>query len=193
MDLLKISHCFFLVSRQILVAHFQGRWLMSRGGFGPFGEAFRLRFIFPLCSLHNFCVFPPNMLYSLVDWSQVKYSSTSSEDHQFVRGIPVYAISQVLEKIIIGGSGPALLINGVKRPMPLVRILEVELYPTLLSKARSFGLSDEWIQVSLLLFIYFLIISIYTSFRISKPFMHNHDFDADPSEEGSGQTTSSAC
>ncbi|KAG7549747.1 PDZ superfamily [Arabidopsis thaliana x Arabidopsis arenosa] len=79
--------------------------------------------------------------------TQVKYSSTSSEDHQFVRGIPVYAISQVLEKIITGGNGPALLINGVKRPMPLVRILEVELYPTLLSKARSFGLSDEWIQV----------------------------------------------
>ncbi|XP_010510332.1 PREDICTED: protease Do-like 7 isoform X2 [Camelina sativa] len=79
--------------------------------------------------------------------TQVKYSSTSSEDHQFVRGIPVYAISQVLEKIITGGSGPALLINGVKRPMPLVRILEVELYPTLLSKARSFGLSDEWIQI----------------------------------------------
>ncbi|CAA7032786.1 unnamed protein product [Microthlaspi erraticum] len=79
--------------------------------------------------------------------TQIKYSSTSSEDHQFVRGIPVYAISQVLEKIISGGNGPALLINGVKRPMPLVRILEVELYPTLLSKARSFGLSDEWIQI----------------------------------------------
>lgn len=46
-----------------------------------------------------------------------------------------------------GAKGPPLLINGVKRPMPLVRILEVELYPTLLSKARSFGLSDEWIQV----------------------------------------------
>ncbi|KAF8048006.1 hypothetical protein N665_2726s0003 [Sinapis alba] len=79
--------------------------------------------------------------------TQVKYSSTSSEDHQFVRGIPIYAISQVLEKIITGGNGPSLLINGVKRPMPLVRILEVELYPTLLSKARSFGLSDEWIQI----------------------------------------------
>ncbi|XP_010485680.1 PREDICTED: protease Do-like 7 isoform X2 [Camelina sativa] len=79
--------------------------------------------------------------------TQVKYSSTSSEDHQFVRGIPIYAISQVLEKIITGGNGPALLINGVSRPMPLVRILEVELYPTLLSKARSFGLSDEWIQI----------------------------------------------
>ncbi|KAH0944222.1 hypothetical protein HID58_003859 [Brassica napus] len=79
--------------------------------------------------------------------TQVKYSSSSSEDHQFVRGIPIYAISQVLEKIITGGNGPELLINGVKRPMPLVRILEVELYPTLLSKARSFGLSDEWIQI----------------------------------------------
>ncbi|XP_010558675.1 PREDICTED: protease Do-like 7 [Tarenaya hassleriana] len=79
--------------------------------------------------------------------TQVKYGCNSSEDHQFVRGIPVYAVSQVLEKIIAGGNGPTLLVNGVERPMPLVRILEVELYPTLLSKARSFGLSDEWIQV----------------------------------------------
>ena len=31
--------------------------------------------------------------------------------------------------------------------MPLVRILEIELYTTLLSKARSFGFSDQWIQV----------------------------------------------
>ncbi|KAH7852635.1 hypothetical protein Vadar_027235 [Vaccinium darrowii] len=84
--------------------------------------------------------------------TQLKYSGSSSEDHQFVRGIPVYSISQVLEKItsgangLSGDSGPSLLINGVKRPMPLVRILEVELYPTLLSKARSFGLSDKWVQ-----------------------------------------------
>ncbi|CAI9110593.1 OLC1v1010647C1 [Oldenlandia corymbosa var. corymbosa] len=78
--------------------------------------------------------------------TQLKYGCHSSEDHQFVRGIPIYTISQVLDKIIAGGDGPRLLINGVKRPMPLVRILEVELYPTLLSKARSFGLSDAWIQ-----------------------------------------------
>ncbi|KAE9466696.1 hypothetical protein C3L33_01364, partial [Rhododendron williamsianum] len=78
--------------------------------------------------------------------TQLKYSGSSSEDHQFVRGIPVYIISQVLDKIISGANGPNLLINGVKRPMPLVRILEVELYPTLLSKARSFGLSDKWVQ-----------------------------------------------
>ncbi|KAL0461948.1 UNVERIFIED_CONTAM: Protease Do-like 7 [Sesamum latifolium] len=78
--------------------------------------------------------------------TQLKYSCSSSEDHQFVRGIPIYTISQTLEKIISGAKGPTLLINGVKRPMPLVRILEVELYPTLLSKARSFGLSDSWIQ-----------------------------------------------
>ncbi|XVF31696.1 hypothetical protein REPUB_Repub17cG0014300 [Reevesia pubescens] len=78
--------------------------------------------------------------------TQLKFGSSSSEDHQFVRGIPVYAISQVLDKIISGANGLPLLINGVKRPMPLVRILEVELYPTLLSKARSFGLSDDWIQ-----------------------------------------------
>ncbi|OWM64395.1 hypothetical protein CDL15_Pgr020362 [Punica granatum] len=78
--------------------------------------------------------------------TQLKYGCSSSEDHQFVRGIPVSTISQVVEKIVSGLKGPPLLINGVKRPMPLVRILEVELYPTLLSKARSFGLSDEWVQ-----------------------------------------------
>ncbi|XP_030507636.2 protease Do-like 7 isoform X1 [Cannabis sativa] len=76
----------------------------------------------------------------------LKFGSTTSEDHQFVRGIPISTISQVLDKIITGGSGPPLLINSVKRPMPLVRILEVELYPTLLSKARSYGLSDDWVQ-----------------------------------------------
>ncbi|KAG4923412.1 hypothetical protein JHK87_048952 [Glycine soja] len=78
--------------------------------------------------------------------TQLKFGCSTSEDHQFVRGIPIYAISQVLDKIISGANGSPLLINGVKRPMPLVRILEVELYPTLLSKARSFGLSDDWIQ-----------------------------------------------
>ncbi|KAJ4788602.1 Pro-apoptotic serine protease NMA111 [Rhynchospora pubera] len=79
--------------------------------------------------------------------TQLKYGCSSSEDHQFVRGIPIYAISQVLNKIITGGcNGSPLLINGVKRPMPLVRLLEAELYPTLLSKARSFGLPDTWVQ-----------------------------------------------
>ncbi|XP_048495414.1 protease Do-like 7 isoform X2 [Beta vulgaris subsp. vulgaris] len=78
--------------------------------------------------------------------TQLKYGCSSSEDHQFVRGIPIYTISQVLDKILSGANGPPLLINGIKRPMPLVRILEVEFYPTLLSKARSFGLSDDWIQ-----------------------------------------------
>ncbi|PKA48973.1 Protease Do-like 7 [Apostasia shenzhenica] len=78
--------------------------------------------------------------------AQLKYGCSSLEDHQFVRGIPIYAISQVLDKIISGATGPSLLINGIKRPMPVVRILEVELYPTLLSKARSFGLSDTWVQ-----------------------------------------------
>ncbi|KAL6176336.1 hypothetical protein ACLB2K_052970 [Fragaria x ananassa] len=78
--------------------------------------------------------------------TQLKFGCSSSEDHQFVRGIPIYTISEVLEQIISGAQGPPLLINSVKRPMPLVRILEVELYPTLLSKARSFGLSDDWVQ-----------------------------------------------
>ncbi|KAF8030641.1 hypothetical protein BT93_E2932 [Corymbia citriodora subsp. variegata] len=78
--------------------------------------------------------------------TQLKFGCSSSEDHQFVRGIPVYSISEVVNKIAAGAKGPPLLINGVKRPMPLVRILEIELYPTLLSKARSFGLSDQWVQ-----------------------------------------------
>ncbi|XP_062150732.1 protease Do-like 7 [Alnus glutinosa] len=78
--------------------------------------------------------------------TQLKFGCNTSEDHQFVRGIPISTISQVLDKIISGAKGPPLLINGVRRPMPLVRILEVELYPTLLSKARSFGLSDDWVQ-----------------------------------------------
>ncbi|KAL6960902.1 Protease Do-like 7 [Sarracenia purpurea var. burkii] len=77
---------------------------------------------------------------------QLKFGSNSSGDHQFVRGIPIYTISHVLSKIISGANGSNLLINGVRRPMPLVRILEVELYPRLLSKARSFGLSNKWVQ-----------------------------------------------
>ncbi|GJT13921.1 hypothetical protein Tco_0860963 [Tanacetum coccineum] len=66
--------------------------------------------------------------------------------HQFARGIPIYSISQILKKIISGSKGSPLLINGIKRPMPLAIILEIELYPTFLSKAISFGLSDKWIQ-----------------------------------------------
>ncbi|XP_009794004.1 protease Do-like 7 [Nicotiana sylvestris] len=78
--------------------------------------------------------------------TQLKYGCSSSEDHQFVRGIPIYTLSQVLGKIISSADGPPRLINCLQRPMPRLRILEVELYPTLLSKARSFGLNDTWIQ-----------------------------------------------
>ncbi|MFS7973508.1 putative PDZ domain, peptidase S1C, peptidase S1, PA clan, PDZ superfamily [Helianthus anomalus] len=78
--------------------------------------------------------------------TQIKYGVSSSEDHQFVKGIPIHSISQVLSEIISGAKGPSLLINGIKRPMPLIRVLEVEFYCTLLSKARSFGLSNNWIQ-----------------------------------------------
>lgn len=77
--------------------------------------------------------------------TQIKYGDSTPDDHQFVRGIPIYAISQVLDKIINGTDGPPFLINGIKRHMPLVRILEAELYPTILSKARGFGLSDAWV------------------------------------------------
>ncbi|XP_075085871.1 protease Do-like 7 isoform X5 [Nicotiana tabacum] len=79
--------------------------------------------------------------------TQLKYSSSSSEEHQFVRGIPINTISQIVDRMTSGTGGPPRLINGLQRPMPCIRILEVELYPTLLSKARSFGLSDAWIQM----------------------------------------------
>ncbi|KAH7847230.1 hypothetical protein Vadar_023488 [Vaccinium darrowii] len=70
----------------------------------------------------------------------------SPRDHQFVRGIPINTISHVVDKIISGANGPNLLINGVKRRMPLIRILEVELDSIFLSKACSFGLSNNWVQ-----------------------------------------------
>ncbi|KAH7846154.1 hypothetical protein Vadar_010545 [Vaccinium darrowii] len=76
---------------------------------------------------------------------QVKYGS-NWENYHFAQGIPIHTVSHVLDKIISGANGPNLLINGVKRQMPLIRILEVELYPRLLSEARSFGLSNKWVQ-----------------------------------------------
>ncbi|WCJ25254.1 Pro-apoptotic serine protease nma111 [Euphorbia peplus] len=81
--------------------------------------------------------------------SKLRSGGSTSKDSQFVKGIPIYIICQVLDKIIDGANGQFLLINGVERPMPLVRALEVELVPILLSKARTFGLSDDWIQAML--------------------------------------------
>ncbi|KAI3726423.1 hypothetical protein L1987_66220 [Smallanthus sonchifolius] len=78
--------------------------------------------------------------------TQLKYGVNLSENHQFVRGITIHSISQVLNKIISGAKGPSHLINSIKKPMPLVRVLEVEFNCTLLSKARSYGLSNNWIQ-----------------------------------------------
>lgn len=74
------------------------------------------------------------------------WGSFSNQDYQFVRGIPIYMISQIVDSIVCGGNGPSLLINGVKRGMPLIRTLEVSLCPMLLSEARNFGLSNDWIQ-----------------------------------------------
>ncbi|KAL6908133.1 hypothetical protein ACP4OV_002303 [Aristida adscensionis] len=85
-------------------------------------------------------------LWASFSTQQFKYGGSNSEGHQFVRGIPIYAVSQVLEKIISGTQGPFRFINGKRRPMPFVRLLEVELYPILLSKARSYGLTDNWVQ-----------------------------------------------
>lgn len=77
-------------------------------------------------------------------WSS--FYSPIKNNIEFVAGIPIYAISEILERIIQGSAGLPLLVNGMKISMPLIRILEVELCTTLLSKARSFGLSDKWIS-----------------------------------------------
>ncbi|KAI3863698.1 hypothetical protein MKW98_031290 [Papaver atlanticum] len=63
-----------------------------------------------------------------------------------VRGIPIYAVSEVLDKITRPERGKLRRINGIPRPMPLLRILDAELYGILPSEARSFGLSDSWVQ-----------------------------------------------
>ncbi|XP_071737135.1 protease Do-like 7 [Rutidosis leptorrhynchoides] len=67
---------------------------------------------------------------------------------EFVGGIPIHSISRVLNKIISKSKStrPILGLNGIRKKMPLIRVLEVELFPILLSKARTFGLSDNWIQ-----------------------------------------------
>lgn len=129
---------------QILVVHFRVCLRMSMEGFRHYGGVFRLRFV--LIHAYSSFILSENDL-TFESHLQLRYGCNSSEDHQFVRGIPIYTISKVLEKIIFGAKGPPLLINGIRRPMPLVRVLEVELYPTLLSKARSFGLNNNWIQV----------------------------------------------
>ncbi|GMJ07841.1 DegP protease 7, degradation of periplasmic proteins 7 [Hibiscus trionum] len=77
--------------------------------------------------------------------STLRFTGTS-KDPKLAGGIPVNAISQVLDKIKSGASGPSLLINGTTRSMPLVRILEVELHHIALLRARTCGLSEEWIQ-----------------------------------------------
>eukprot|EP00850_Spirogloea_muscicola_P001910 SM000007S20870 [mRNA] locus=s7:657624:664039:- [translate_table: standard] len=86
--------------------------------------------------------------------TQMKYTDGSApEDHQFVRGIGVRSILAFLCTIVEGRNsgqsptdGPKLAILGRLTRMPLVLLLEAELQPTLLSKARSFGLSEAWVQ-----------------------------------------------
>ncbi|KAI3863697.1 hypothetical protein MKW98_031289 [Papaver atlanticum] len=65
-----------------------------------------------------------------------------------VRGIPIYAVSEVLDKITRGERGQLRFINGVIRPMRF-RILDAELYGILPSEASSFGLSDSYVQALL--------------------------------------------
>ncbi|CAI5527578.1 unnamed protein product, partial [Closterium sp. Naga37s-1] len=45
------------------------------------------------------------------------------------------------------GADNSLLMNGRLWAMPRMRVLEAELAPMLLSKARSFGLSEQWVHV----------------------------------------------
>ncbi|KAI3917810.1 hypothetical protein MKW92_008436 [Papaver armeniacum] len=82
-----------------------------------------------------------------------------------VRGIPIYAVSEVLDKITRGERGGQLrFINGITRPTRFrildaerfrildaerFRILDAELYGILPSEASSFGLSDSWVQALL--------------------------------------------
>jgi hypothetical protein len=78
------------------------------------------------------------------------FCSPSLKEIPFMRGIPIYAVSQVLEKMIhgnVGSPSSRFLINGTEIYiyMPLLRNLELHLCPVLLSKGRGFGLSDKWI------------------------------------------------
>ncbi|KAI3994634.1 hypothetical protein MKX01_027524 [Papaver californicum] len=61
------------------------------------------------------------------------------------QGIPMYAVSEVAKKITCGDRG--LLVKGIRRPLPLLRILEVEFCPFSIRKAKKFGLSEKWVQV----------------------------------------------
>ncbi|KAI3894859.1 hypothetical protein MKW92_006492 [Papaver armeniacum] len=61
-----------------------------------------------------------------------------------VHGISMYAVSEVVKKITDGDRGP--LIKGIRRPMPLLRILGAELCPLSVSKAQECGLSGYWVQ-----------------------------------------------
>ncbi|KAI3848070.1 hypothetical protein MKW92_046214 [Papaver armeniacum] len=64
---------------------------------------------------------------------------------QHDQGIPMYAVSEVARKITRADGG--LLVKGIRRPLPLLRILEVEFYLLALHKAKKFGLSENWVQV----------------------------------------------
>ena len=97
------------------------------------------------------------MRYNAINYFVQLFGCGKEGGHQFVVGIPIYLISQVLEKIISGTPGPFRLINGIRRPVPFVRLLEVEIYPTSLTEARSYGLSDRWVQV--IRSVYLLILS----------------------------------
>ncbi|GJW40926.1 RNA-directed DNA polymerase, eukaryota [Tanacetum coccineum] len=86
--------------------------------------------------IEDFVVYDVSDLYTII----------FCEGYQIAKGIPTHSLNQVLKEIISSANGMSLVINGVKRPMPLLRILKVELYPTLLYEAQSFKLRNNWIQ-----------------------------------------------
>jgi tetrahydromethanopterin S-methyltransferase subunit E len=83
--------------------------------------------------------------YNLVNCFLQLFGNRISEDDQFGVGIPIYLI-KILEKFISGTPVPFRLINGIKRTMAYVKLQEVELYSTLLPKARNSGLNDILIR-----------------------------------------------
>ncbi|GAA0139139.1 protease [Lithospermum erythrorhizon] len=95
---------------------FSGVLADEQGRFKQYGEASQPRFLFfnLTCYLHN-----QEMLSNMSNHVQLKCGGSSSKNHQFVRRLPINTVSQILDKIVSGADGLPLLINGIKRSMPI--------------------------------------------------------------------------
>eukprot|EP00271_Cylindrocystis_brebissonii_P014135 TRINITY_DN35385_c0_g1_i1.p1 TRINITY_DN35385_c0_g1~~TRINITY_DN35385_c0_g1_i1.p1 ORF type:complete len:1152 (-),score=228.60 TRINITY_DN35385_c0_g1_i1:698-4153(-) len=88
--------------------------------------------------------------------AQLKYD-TGTENHQFIKGLaikPIWAKAQEIVRAVASSRedplpGAPLLPPSVHRHLH-VRQLEAELSPIRLASARSYGLSDKWVQALLL-------------------------------------------